>query len=250
MPNQILKEGERIDQLHSSDVKIIQNKDVFSYSVDSVLLSRFPRIPKKNATIVDMCAGNGAVGLFASKNTQAKIYEIEIQGRLADMASRSVQLNKLDEQVTVINDDLKNSLEYLKPSSIDLLFCNPPYFKVEPDSNINENEHYTLARHEISTNLDEILTVSQKLLKSNGHLAMVHRPDRFFEIIDKMRERRLIPKKIQFVYPKAGANANILLIDAIKDGRPGGEQILAPLILHESDGSYTKEVFEIYYGKQ
>ncbi|WEV45174.1 tRNA1(Val) (adenine(37)-N6)-methyltransferase [Streptococcaceae bacterium ESL0687] len=250
MTIEILKDGERVDQLHSSDVKIIQNKDVFSYSIDSVLLSRFPRIPKKNAKIVDMCAGNGAVGLFVSSKTKVPIYEIELQERLADMAQRSVNLNGLEEQVTVINDDLKNSLNYLKPSSIDLLLCNPPYFKVDPESNINDNKHYTMARHEITTNLDEILDISQKLLKTNGHLAMVHRPDRFFEICQKMIERNIIPKRIQFVYPKKNANANILLIDAIKDGRKGGEQILPPLIIHEEDGSYTKEVFQIYYGQE
>ena len=246
--NNIL-EGERIDQLHSTDVKIIQNKDVFSYSVDSVLLSRFPRIPKKNALIVDMCAGNGAVGLFAASNTKADIVEIEIQERLADMAKRSVNLNQLENQVTGINDNLNNSLNYLKPSSVDLLFCNPPYFKVDPESNINDNEHYTLARHEITTDLDQILDMSQKLLKTNAHLAMVHRPDRFFEIIEKMKKRRLIPKRIQFVYPKKNAEANILLIDAIKDGKSGGEKFLSPLILHDNDGNYTKEVHEIYYGR-
>jgi len=100
MTNPILKDGERIDQLFSTDVKIIQNKEVFSYSIDSVLLSRFPKIPKKGL-IVDLCSGNGAVGLFASTRTEAPITLVELQERLADMAKRSVTLNQLEDQVAV-----------------------------------------------------------------------------------------------------------------------------------------------------
>lgn len=112
MEKAVLKEGERLDQLFSTDVKIIQNREVFSYSVDSVLLSRFPKLPK-SGLIVDLCAGNGAVGLFASAHTQAKIIAVEIQERLADMAQRSIQLNQLDQQMQVIHDDLKNLPHYI-----------------------------------------------------------------------------------------------------------------------------------------
>lgn len=243
----LLKPNERIDQLATNDVQIIQSRDVFSYSVDAVLLSRFPNIPKKGQ-IVDLCAGNGAVGLFASRSTAATIVAIEIQERLADMAKRSVQLNHLEQQVRVIQDDLSHALQHLTPSSTDLIFCNPPYFKLAERSRKNESEHYLLARHEMTTNLDDICRISQQLLKTNGHLAMVHRPDRFFEIIDTLTKYKLVPKRIQFVYPKADKEANILLIDAIKDGKPGGEKFLPPLILHQSDGRYTDEVGQIYYG--
>lgn len=243
----ILKDNERIDQLATNDVKIIQSRDVFSYSIDAVLLSRFPNIPSRGQ-IVDLCAGNGAVGLFASSSTAAKIFEVEIQDRLADMAKRSVQLNDLAGQVQVIHDDLSNTLSYLNPSSTELIFCNPPYFKLDKSSRVNESEHYLLARHEIATNLDAICKVSQQLLKTNGHLAMVHRPERFFEIVETMKKYHLVPKRIQFVYPKSDRDANILLIDAIKDGKDGGEKFLPPLILHHDDGSYTDEVHKIYYG--
>ena len=145
MVEELLKSGERINQLFSTDIKIIQNREVFSYSVDSVLLSRFPRFPK-NGLIVDFCAGNGAVGLFASSRTKAKILSIEIQERLADMADRSVRLNGLEEQMQVICDDLKNMPAYIQGSKVDLILCNPPYFKVDPNSNLNESEHYLLAR--------------------------------------------------------------------------------------------------------
>ena len=247
MNETVLKDGERINQLFSTDVKIIQNREVFSYSVDSVLLSRFPTLPKRGL-IVDLCAGNGAVGLFASTRTQAQIIAVELQERLADMAERSIQLNGLEEQITVINDDLKYLPQHIQGSKVDIMLCNPPYFKVDEQSNLNESEHYLLARHEIATNLDEICRVAQRVLKSNGRLAMVHRPDRFLDIIETMKRYKLAPKRIQFVYPKVHKDANMLLIEAIKDGSLDGLKILPPLFIHNEDGSYTPEIHEIYYG--
>ncbi|GAB6885157.1 methyltransferase [Streptococcus equinus ATCC 33317] len=248
MTKSILKEGERIDQLFSTDVKIIQNREVFSYSIDSVLLSRFPKIPSRGL-IVDLCSGNGAVGLFASTRTKAPIIEVEIQERLADMAERSIQLNDLGEQVQMINDDLKNLLNHVPRTGVDLILCNPPYFKVSETSKKNLSEHYLLARHEITTNLEEICDIARHALKSNGRLALVHRPDRFLDIIDTLRQYNLAPKRIQFVYPKIGKDANLLLVEAIKDGSTDGLKILPPLFVHKENGDYTDEIFEIYYGK-
>ncbi|MGT2756437.1 tRNA1(Val) (adenine(37)-N6)-methyltransferase [Streptococcus ovuberis] len=248
MTNPILKDGERIDQLFSTNVRIIQNKAVFSYSVDSVLLSRFPKFPKEGL-VVDLCAGNGAVGLFASSATKAKIIGIELQERLADMAQRSIALNSLENQVSVIQDDLANLLDHIPRGKVDLILCNPPYFKATETSKKNLSEHYLLARHEITTDLEAICKVSQQALKSNGRLAMVHRPDRLIEIIETMRKYRLAPKRLQFIHPKADKEANMILIEAIKDGSPQGLKILPPLIVHNSDGSYTSQVFDIYHGK-
>lgn len=243
-----LKDGERIDQLFSTDVQIIQNKAVFSYSVDSVLLSRFPRFPS-HGLVVDLCAGNGAVGLFASSQTQARIVLVELQERLAEMAERSIKLNDLTEQVEVIADDLKNLTDHLNRSSVDLIVCNPPYFKVTETSKKNLSEHYLLARHEITTNLDEICTISQQVLKSKGRLALVHRPDRLLDILDTLRAYKLAPKRLQLVYPKAGKEANMILIEAIKDGSLEGLKILPPLIVHKDNGDYTDAIRTIYYGK-
>lgn len=249
MTKSILKEGERIDQLFSTDVKIIQNREVFSYSIDSVLLSRFPEIPSRGL-IVDLCSGNGAVGLFASTRTKAPIIEVEIQERLADMAERSIHLNHLEDQVQMIHDDLKNLLNHVPRTGVDLILCNPPYFKASETSKKNVSEYYLLARHEITTNLEEICDIARHALKSNGRLAMVHRPDRFLDIIDTMRQYNLAPKRIQFVYPKMGKDANMLLIEAIKDGSTDGLKILPPLFVHKENGEYTDDIFEIYYGKK
>ena len=118
----------------------------------------------------------------------------------------------------VICDDLKNMPSRIQGSKVDMILCNPPYFKVDSHSNLNESEHYLLARHEITTNLQEICRSAQSILKSNGRLAMVHRPDRLLDILDMLQRHNLAPKRLQFVYPKREKEANMLLIEAIKDG--------------------------------
>lgn len=127
----MLHEHERIDQLYAKDIKIIQSSQVFSFSIDAVLLANFARVPK-TGQVVDLCAGNGAVGLFLSKQTKAKIDAIELQPRLADMARRSISLNHLEQQMTVHTIDLKESLSVVRHNSCDLVVCNPPYFKGLP----------------------------------------------------------------------------------------------------------------------
>lgn len=244
----MLHEYERIDQLYAEDIKIIQSSEVFSFSLDAVLLANFARVPKKGQ-IVDLCAGNGAVGLFLSKRTNAHIDAIELQPRLADMARRSIVLNQLEKQMTIHTLDLKYSLSAVRHNSCDLVVCNPPYFKGLPTNKKNPNEHLAIARHEIYTTLEEVISISSKLLKTNGRFAMVHRPDRFLEIIKVMEEQRIAPKKIQFIYPKAGKEANILLIEGIKEGKLDGFKVAPPLTTYDSNGDYTVEIREMLYGQ-
>ena len=153
---------------------------------------------------------------------------VEIQERLADMAERSVRLNGLEEQMEVICDDLKNMPAYIQGSKVDMILCNPPYFKVDPHSNLNESEHYLLRAMKLRLTWKEICRSAQSILKSNGRLAMVHRPDRLLDILDMLQQHNLAPKRLQFVYPKEKKEANMLLIEAIKDGSTSGFKVLPP----------------------
>lgn len=244
----MLHSNERIDQLFADDIQIIQSKEVFSFSIDAVLLANFPKFPKKGS-IVDLCAGNGAVGLFASRKTQADITQIEIQPRLADMGRRSILLNHLEEQLTMLELDLKNASTVIKPDSVDLILCNPPYFKELAKSQKNPNTYLAIARHEIATSLEEVIHVSAKLLKTNGRLAMVHRPDRFLDILHAMELENIAPKRIQFVYPRVGKEANTLLIEGIKQGKRDGFRVLPPLYIYDENNEYQPEMKAMLFGE-
>jgi tRNA1(Val) A37 N6-methylase TrmN6 len=243
-----LKGDERVDQLYRDDIQIIQSPSVFSFSLDAVLLANFADVKKSSKTkIVDLCSGNGAVGLFLAKKTAGHVTMIEIQSRLADMAERSIAMNDLTERYDVYNIPLKDSLTEINADSVDNIVCNPPYFEDLPNSKKNPNEHLALARHEITTSLEEILQISQKMLKMNGKFFMVHRPDRLPEILTKLTKNRLAPKRIQFAHSHDGDEANMVLIEAIKDGKPNGTRILPPIIIY--DGlEYSKTIKELLYG--
>ena len=245
--NDILQQGERIDQLVSRGVKIIQSPDVFSFSLDAVLLAHFASIPKRG-TIVDFCSGNGAIALFMAPKTDADIIGIELQERLADMGQRSILLNRLEDQVTMKQLDIKNVLDELKSDSVDFITCNPPYFKEQPNSKKNPNPYYAIARHEIHLKLDDVFQSASKLLKMNGKIAMVHRPDRLMDILDSMRAHRIAPKRIQFIYPKEGKEANTILIEGIKDGKTDGLKILPPLYVYGEDNEYLPVIKDMLHG--
>ena len=123
-----------------------------------------------------------------------------------------------------------------------MVVCNPPYFKNAPASQKNPNRYLAIARHELTIDLAMVCDRMSGLLKMNGRGYLVHRPDRLPEILATMTAHRLAPKRIKFVYPKPGMEANIVLIEAIKDGKPNGTRIMPPLIVAGEDGKYGPEV--------
>ncbi|WP_047999900.1 tRNA1(Val) (adenine(37)-N6)-methyltransferase [Lactiplantibacillus herbarum] len=249
MANVTLHADERIDQLYSRNIQIIQSSQVFAFSLDAVLLGDFAQVSKASSCqIVDLCAGNGVVGLFVSERTQGHITAVELQPRLADMAQRSVELNQLTARMTVLNEDLLTVTNHVAKDSIDTVLCNPPYFKDQPQSVKNPNPHLAIARHEISANLDQIMGVTSDLLKTNGKAYFVHRPERLDDLFATMKQHRLAPKRIRFVHPKADREANMVLIEMIKDGKANGVRIQPPVVVYQADGSYGEEVHTLLYG--
>lgn len=244
-----LKDDERLDYLLAEDLRIIQSPSVFSFSLDAVLLARFVNVPHHKGSIVDLCAGNGAIPLFLIARTKAAITAVELQDRLVDMAERSVEYNELHQQIQIIKGDVKTIAPVLGIEKHDVVTCNPPYFLAHEASDKNLKEHMAIARHEIHLKLDEMIHTTGKLLKQGGKAAFVHRPERLIDIIEGMRANRIEPKRIQLVHPKEGKEANILLIEGSKDGKPG-LKILPPLFVYDAKGEYTKEVSEMLYGKQ
>ena len=242
----ILNELETVVNLLNKDMKIIQRVDHFAFSLDSLLVSEFASITKYTNKIVDLGTGNGVIPLFLSKKTKAKITGIEIQEISSDLAKRNVQLNNLEDQISIINDDMKNWRKYFKIGSQDAVISNPPFFKFHGNEELlNDLDQLTLARHEISITLEEIIETASFLLKDKGYFAMVHRPDRFLEILDTMREYGIVPKKVRFCHSKIDKQAKILLVEGIKFGAEG-LTVLPPLISHNSDGKYSQEVLELF----
>lgn len=242
-----LKGDERLDYLLSENLRIIQSPSVFAFSLDAVLLAKFVYVPIQKGKLIDLCSGNGVIPLFLSMRTKGDIFGVEIQERLYDMAVRSIQYNELQKRIHMIHGDIKEMPKKLGTDQFDVVTCNPPYFPTPSDKQINSNVHLAIARHEILCTLEDAVCVASQLAKQGGKVAFVHRPGRLLDIITLMRKYRIEPKKIQFVYPKREKEANTLLIEGIKDGKPD-LKILPPLVVYEENDEYTKEMKEILYG--
>ncbi|MBO6046400.1 MAG: tRNA1(Val) (adenine(37)-N6)-methyltransferase [Erysipelotrichaceae bacterium] len=224
-------------------MKIIQRKDMFCFSLDTVLLANFCSITKDVKTIVDFGTNNAAIPLLLSKRTDKPIVGVEIQEEAVDLARRNVELNHLENQITIVHDDIKNYVKYAYRSR--LIVCNPPFFRVDEKSHLNDNEYLQIARHETTIDLEGIISSAASLLDNKGRFAMVHRPDRMIEVVNMMQKYKIEPKRIRFVYPKVGKDSHIFLIEGVFKGNHG-LKIEAPLYAHNNDGSYSDEVKEMF----
>ena len=231
--------------LNYKDLVIMQNTDWFSFSLDSVLLPNFVTINKNIENIIDFCTGNAPIPIILSTKTNAKIYGVELQKEIYELAVKTIKLNNLENKIEIINDDIKNLSNYFETEFFDIITCNPPYFKYSENSNINKNKIKTIARHEVYIDLNIIFSIAKKILKNGGVIAIVHRPDRLIEIIETMKKNNIEPKKIQFIYPKENSECNAILIEGKKNGKPG-LRILKPVYVHDEDGNYKEDIKKLF----
>lgn len=231
--------------LNFNDMYIYQNDEGFTFSLDSVLLANFVKINKRDKKIIDFCTGNAPVPLILSTKTKDKIIGIEIQKDVSELAMKSIAINNLSQRIKIINDDVKNVSNLYESDSFDIITCNPPYFKTTEDGYFNVNKSKMLARHEICLSLEDIFKQARKILKNGKKIAIVHRIDRFVDIIVTMKKYNIEPKRVRFCYPKVGKEANIVLVEGVKNGKTG-LKILPNLIIHNADGTYTDEVKNMF----
>ncbi|MDD3453259.1 MAG: tRNA1(Val) (adenine(37)-N6)-methyltransferase [Bacilli bacterium] len=218
---------------------------MFKFSLDSVLLANFVTINKKINKILDIGTGNAVIPLIITTKTKCLIDAIEIQKKAYDLAIKSVNYNKLEDQIRIINQDVNDYSNECQTEIYDIITCNPPFFKTTNEAHLNNNDFKSIARHEINLDLERLFKISKKLLKNNGIISIVHRPERLIDIITIMKKNNIEPKKMQLVYPKKNKEANILLIEGRKNGN-AGLKILEPLFVHDEDGNYSEQVIKYF----
>ena len=241
---ELVREGERLDDLQIKGYEIIQSPGRCCFGMDAVLLSSYANV-KKNERALDLGTGTGILPiLLEAKNEGLHYTGLEIQEESADMARRSVRYNGLEEKIDIITGDIREASGIFGPASFQVVTVNPPYMIGEHGLK-NENEALYIARHEALCTLEDVLKESARLLPPRGRFYMVHRPFRLPEILSKMTAYRIEPKRMRMVYPRVDREPNMVLIEGLRGGNPR-MQAEPPLIVYEKDGSYTDELRRIY----
>ena len=243
-----LKPGERIDRLGYQGLQIIQNPAVFKFTLDAFLLTGFIR-PKSSETIIDLGTGGGVLPLLlAGQDRVTQVTGVEIQPDLADMARRSVQLNQLENQVTIINGDLREIHRQLPNNGFHWVVTNPPYYPAGAGI-VSENPALAMAKFEVACTLKDWVQAASRLVKGNGRVAVIYPTERLAELMTTMVHYHLTPKRLCFVYSYPDTESNLVLLEA----RPGGKtglQVLPPLYIYSQPGEYTERMNQIFAGKK
>lgn len=240
-----LKDNERIDDLEFKNLKIIQNKEGFCFGIDSVLLTDFAKNIKQNSKVIDLGTGTGIIPiLLYGKTINTQFVGVEIQEEVAEMATRSVKLNLLENKIEILNMNILDLDKKYKRGSFDVVTTNPPYKKINTGL-INNNDKKIISRHEITASLDDFVKMASFLLKDFGEFYMVHRPDRLVDIFTIMRKNKIEPKKIKFIYPNKDKKTNLVLIKGVKNANQFLE-FENNLYVYNENGNYTDEILKIY----
>lgn len=239
-----LKENERIDDLLAGGLKIIQHNNEFCFSLDAVLLSHFATV-RKNQKGLDLGTGTGVIPLLLSPYVK-HMDALEINPVTAEIAMRNMKLNNLEDKIQVQQGDLCRIEDYYKQGSMDFVVSNPPYRQIN-QGHINLLDGVARARHEITAKLDDVVRAASYVLKYHGRFAMVHLPERIGEIMVVFHKYKIEAKRLRLVQPKRNKSPNIVLIEGIKEGAPGGLKVEPTLIVHEDNGEYTKPLLKYYY---
>lgn len=239
-----LKENERLVDLERNGYQIIQNQKGFCFGIDAVLLSGFANV-REGEQVLDLGTGTGIIPILLEAKTNGRHFTgLEIQGESVDMARRSIEINDLKDKINIVQGDIKEASKIFGGATFHVVTTNPPYM-TENHGLQNEGDAKAIARHEILCNLEDIIRESAKVLKPKGRFFMVHRPRRLVDIISLMRSYRLEPKRIRMVHPFADKEANMVLVEGIKNGGTM-MKVEAPLVVYEEPGIFTEEIHQIY----
>ena len=217
-----LEKNERLDDLQYNDLKIVQNKELYCFSSDAVLLCNFVKA-KASDVIVDLCSGSGIVGILAqAKNHAKKVILVEKQEALAKICKKTIEYNELQSKVDLINADILDVPKILGIEKYDVVCSNPPYFLPE-GKYLSGNPQIDIAKFEIEMNFEKLCMVASKLLKYAGKFYFISDSSRICELIVTLKKYDLEPKIIEFVFPKSNKHSNVVLFECIKKGKPGAK---------------------------
>ena len=232
------------DSFFNGCIQVKQNRSGYRFSIDAVLLA-WHADPGPNDTILDLGTGCGIIPMILTyRHPEVKIYGIEVQTELADIANLNIIENGMEDQITILCRDMKTLKHEDTSGPVDLVISNPP-FRKSKSGRINPNQQRAIARHEIKTTLYDVVETARRMLKTSGRFVMVFPAGRLTDILTQMRALGVEPKSVRMVHSEKNTEAKMILVEGKKGGR-SGLKIDSPLIIYQENGSYSDEVEQIF----
>ncbi len=239
--------GERIDVIHSGRLRLIQSARGNRFSIDALLLAASAEVTS-GARVLDLGCGNGVIAIaLASLYEPASVNGLELQEGLADQAERNIVLNGFEDSVSIIRGDVRSARTLLNSSSYDQVVMNPPYFP-KRDGRVNPNSERAVARHEVMGTLSDFVAAARYGLVNKGSVLVIYPAFRSPQLLAELAQQGLSPTKVRYVHPRPAEDANLVLVEARKDGGPQ-LRILPPWNVREGE-EYSDVVERIIAGER
>ncbi|WP_298267882.1 tRNA1(Val) (adenine(37)-N6)-methyltransferase [Geobacter sp.] len=238
-----MRNEETVDELRAHDLRIIQQRHGYRFSLDPLLLCAFAGGGRAER-VIDLGTGSGIIPLvLARQDAQATFVGVEVQKGMAELAERNVALNGLSERIGIVHEDIVGLRKRFPVSSFDLVLSNPPYRKrgtgrVSPKAGRDE------ARHESTATLADFLAAAKYLVKPTGRICFIYHPGRLPDLFAEAAGLKLTPLRLRLVHGTRDAEARMVLVEFVK-GRKGELRVLPPLIVRGDDFTYTAEVVAV-----
>ncbi len=237
---------ETVDGAFDGRVAVIQRRDGFRFALDSLLLTRFVEVQRRER-IVDLGTGNGVVALsLAVLNGGVEVVGVELQEAMVDRAERGMTLNGLEDRVRMVQGDVRDVEKDFPAGSFDAAVCNPPY-RPPGSGRVNPDRERLLARHEVEGGLADFVRAGAYLLRHRGRMCLVYPSERAVELFAVMRQHNLEPRRARFVHSFADAPATLVLAEGVKGARTS-LAVLPPLVIYQREDEYTEEMAGLLAG--
>ncbi len=234
----------------SDTLQIYQQKGVFSYGTDAVLLSAYAASFMKfssKRTLFDLCSGTGIIGLmlldYFRNGNCLFASAVEINKDASSLSEMSAKESNLSDNYKVYNMDIKNVKDSFKGDIADFVTVNPPYMSANCGL-MCEDDYKTIARHEILCSLEDIFNAAFHLLKTGGNMFVVYRPDRLSTLFTASKASRLEIKNMTFVQSKANSESKLVLC-RLQKGAKEGMKISRPFVMYENDSEYSNAYLDV-----
>lgn len=243
----LLKENSnlRLEDLQCSGLKILQDKTLYAFTSDSVILANFVKTRPQDFA-VEIGAGSGVVSILVNaKNLPKKILAFEIQKEMANLATNNIKINNLESKIEIVYDDVKNFEKHFEKGSVDVVFSNPPYHK---KTDFPQSEICKIAKEEVKLSMAELVDVASTMLKNGGSFFCCHLAERAVELTTLCENKGLAVKEMFFTENGKG-QTKLVVIKCVKGGK-NGVKVFPNLITNEECGNYIETLHTRHFLKK